>query len=158
MAKEGAGSNKLLLITMVTLVVISMGVAAFALYLVMGDREGRETVEVYVMPERQAPIFVTIDPFTVNLADDAMGSRLLYTGITLMVNDKESQDILQEHMPQVRSRLIMLFTGKRASELTQPGGKEALADAVVEMLARPLTEHQPELQVREVLFTNFIVQ
>ena len=60
--------------------------------------------------ERETPVFTRIDPFTVNLADDRYGSRLLYTGITLRVGNEESKAIIEEHMPQVRSRLLILYS------------------------------------------------
>lgn len=61
-------------------------------------------------------------------------------------------------MPQVRSRLLMLLSGKQASELTSPEGKEELAQAIISQLNVPLTDNQPPLDLREVLFTDFIVQ
>ncbi len=156
MAKSGGGSRKLLWL-MVVLVVVSLSAAGAALYMVMGQGENRAS-QAQASPERQAPIFVKVEPFTVNLADDARGSRLLYTGLTLKVGNEETREILKEHMPQVRSRLLMLFSGQEASELTSPGGKAQLADDIVAALGDPMTEHQPELLVDDVLFTEFIVQ
>ncbi|WP_445001159.1 flagellar basal body-associated protein FliL [Halomonas mongoliensis] len=156
MAKTGGSSSKLLWL-MAILVVVSVSAAGAALYMVMGQGEPH-AAQTQSVPERRAPIFVKIDPFTVNLADDVYGSRLLYTGISLKVGDHETRDILQEHMPQVRSRLLMLFSGQQASELTQPGGKAQLAEKVSATLHEPMTEHQPDLIIEDVLFTEFIVQ
>ena len=61
-------------------------------------------------------------------------------------------------MPQVRSRLLMLLSGKQADELTSTEGKQQLAQSIVDRLNVPLTENQPPLDLREVLFTEFIVQ
>lgn len=107
---------------------------------------------------RRPPVFTRIEPFTVNLADDRFGSRLLYIGITLRVGNEQSKAIIEEHMPQVRSRLLILLSGKQASELTSTEGKEALAQDIISRLSVPLTENQPPLDLREVLFTEFIVQ
>lgn len=156
MAKSGGGSRKLLWL-MVVLVVVSLSAAGAALYMVMGQGENRAS-QAQASPERRAPIFLKIDPFTVNLADDVHGSRLLYAGLTLKVGDQETSDILKEHMPQVRSRLLLLFSGQEASELTSPGGKAELADKVVATLSDHMTEHQPDLLIEDVLFTEFIVQ
>ncbi|MFQ3788111.1 flagellar basal body-associated protein FliL [Halomonas sp. A29] len=158
MAKSTGGSSKLLWL-MILLVLLSTAAAGAAIYMVMNDRggdgEGRlQTQQI----QRQAPIFVKIDPFTVNLADDNFGSRLLYTGISLKVGNNETREILTEHMPQVRSRLLMLFSGKQATELTTPDGKRRLSDEVVAVLSEPLTEPQPPLVIQDVLFTEFIVQ
>ena len=157
MAKSTSGSSKLLWL-MILLVLISTAAAGVAIYLVMSDRNDDSGNIQGLQLERQAPIFLKIDPFTVNLADDDFGSRLLYAGLSLKVGDEETRTILQDHMPQVRSRLLMLFSGKQASELTSPEGKRRLGEEVVAVLSDPLTEPQPPLDIRDVLFTEFIVQ
>lgn len=157
MAESSGGSKKLLWV-MIILVVLSSAGAAAAIYLVLDQRGGEEGDEALQVVERVPPVFSRIDPFTVNLADDRYGSRLLYTGITLRVGNEQSKAIIEEHMPQVRSRLLILLSGKQASELTSVEGKEALAQSVINRLSVPLTENQPPLDLREVLFTDFIVQ
>ncbi len=158
MAKSTGGSSKLLWL-MIILVLLSTAAAGVAIYLVMNDRDGSVQGNLQGQQlQRQAPIFVKIDPFTVNLADDNFGSRLLYLGLSLKVGDKETQDILQEHMPQVRSRLLMLLSGKQAAELTSPDGKRRLGEEITAVISDPLTQPQPPLDIRDVLFTEFIVQ
>ena len=159
MATSKGGSRKLLWL-MVILVILSSSAAAAAIYLVFDQRQdpAQASVQTAAVPERRAPIFVKIDPFTVNLADDVYGSRLLYTGLSLKVGNEETRDILVEHMPQVRSRLLLMFAGKQASELTDPGSKQGLGEQVMAVLDPPMTDHQPELVIEDVLFTEFIVQ
>lgn len=157
MAESSGGSKKLLWV-MIILVLLSSAGAAAAIYMVMNQNDNGNTAEAQVQPERQSPIFLDIEPFTVNLESDRTGSRLLYTGITLRVGNEESQQILDEHMPQVRSRLLTLLSGKQAGELTSPEGKQALSQEIITALNEPLTENQAPLDLREVLFTEFIVQ
>ncbi|MGM0833644.1 flagellar basal body-associated protein FliL [Halomonas qinghailakensis] len=158
MAEASSGSKKLLWI-MIVLVLLSSAGAAAAIYLVLDQRSGSaENDETQQSVEHVPPVFTRIDPFTVNLADDRYGSRLLYTGITLRVGNEQSKTIIEEHMPQVRSRLLILLSGKQADELTSTEGKEELAQAIISRLNVPLTENQPPLDLREVLFTEFIVQ
>ena len=158
MAEKTSGSKKLLWV-MIILVLLSSAGAAAAIYMVIDQRDGgSQDAEMQQVMERESPIFMRIEPFTVNLADDNYGSRLLYTGVTLRVGNEESKTILEEHMPQVRSRLLLLLSGKQAGELTSPEGKQQLAQAIVNRLNVPLTENQPPLDLREVLFTEFIVQ
>jgi len=158
MAEKSGGSKKLLWI-MIILVLLSSAGAAAAIYMVVDQRnDGSVDADMQQAMERESPIFMRIDPFTVNLADDSYGSRLLYMGVTLRVGNDESRAILEEHMPQVRSRLLMLLSGKQANELTSSEGKQELAQEIVNRLNVPLTENQPPLDLREVLFTEFIVQ
>jgi len=155
MAESSGGSKKLLWV-MIILVLLSSAGAAAAIYLVLDQRDSGEVQQQTV--ELTPPVFTRIEPFTVNLADDRYGSRLLYTGITLRVGNEQSKTIIEEHMPQVRSRLLILLSGKQANELTSTEGKEELAQAIISRLNVPLTENQPPLDLREVLFTEFIVQ
>lgn len=160
MAESSGGSKKLLWI-MIILVLLSSAGAAAAIYMVMGQGDNggeNETTEAQAMPERQSPIFVDVEPFTVNLESDRSSSRLLYTGITLRVGNEESKQILEEHMPQVRSRLLMVLSGKKPSELNTSEGKRVLSQEIIRQLSEPLTENQPPMDLREVLFTEFIVQ
>lgn len=159
MAESSGGSKKLLWI-MIILVLLSSGGAAAAIYMVMNQSDngnGNDEQAQEAVAQRQSPIFVEVEPFTVNLADDR-ASRLLYTGITLRVGNEESKTILEEHMPQVRSRLITVLSAMQASELTSPEGKELLSQRIINRLEVPLAENQPPLELREVLFTEFIVQ
>lgn len=155
MAESSGGSKKLLWV-MIILVLLSSAGAAAAIYLVLDQRDSGEAQQQTV--ELTPPVFTRIEPLTVNLADDRYGSRLLYTGITLRVGNEQSKTIIEEHMPQVRSRLLILLSGKQANELTSTEGKEELAQAIISRLNVPLTENQPPLDLREVLFTEFIVQ
>ena len=155
MAESSGGSKKLLWV-MIILVLLSSAGAAAAIYLVLDQRDSGEVQQQTV--ELTPPVFTRIEPFTVNLADDRYGSRLLYTGITLRVGNEQSKTIIEEHMPQVRSRLLILLSGKQANELTSTEGKEELAQAIISRLNVPLSENQPPLDLKEVLFTEFIVQ
>ncbi|MCK2184927.1 flagellar basal body-associated protein FliL [Halomonas getboli] len=158
MATSSRGSRKLLWL-LVVLVVIASSAAATALFMVMSDDDdGKAMAQEPEIVEAQAPIFVEIEPFTVNLADDDYGSRLLYAGISLKVADEQSETLLNEHMPEVRSRLLMLLSGQRATDLATPEDKQRLADQVKATLEAPMTEPQPELSIERVLFTDFIVQ
>lgn len=158
MATSSGGSRKLLWL-LVVLVILASSAAAAALFMVFtrqndGQAMARETQQV----EYQAPIFVEIEPFTVNLAEDELGSHLLYAGISLKVGDEQSRELLTSHMPQVRSRLLMLLSGQQPSDLTSPNGKQRLAEQVEAALEAPMAETQPELAIEDVLFTEFIVQ
>ncbi|XKE45451.1 flagellar basal body-associated protein FliL [Halomonas organivorans] len=157
MAKSSGGSRTLLWI-LVVLVVLASSAAAAALFMVFNQDDGQAKADEPQAVEYQAPIFVEIEPFTVNLADDDYGARLLYAGISLKVADTQSKELLASHMPQVRSRLLTLLAGKQAAELTSPNGKQRLAEQVKAALEAPMAETQPELTIDDVLFTEFIVQ
>ncbi len=156
MSATKLGSSKLLMLVLF-LAILALASAGMALYVLMGARSSEAAV--VATPEAPPPpIFVRIEPFTVNLPEDNYGPRLLYTGLSLKVADERSRQTLVEHMPQVRSRLLMLFPGRKAAELTAPGGKESLLAEMHSVLQAPFSTSHAAPAIEDVLFTEFIVQ
>ncbi|SDK92096.1 flagellar FliL protein [Modicisalibacter muralis] len=108
--------------------------------------------------EAPAPIFVGISPFTVNLQSEEYAQRLLYIGLSLKVADEATQQLIMEHMPQVRSRLLMLLSSQSAEDLISPQGKQALSKEILALFDEPFSDPQPPLRIQNVLYTDFIVQ
>jgi len=164
MAEDSAAETKRrprkVLWLVIGLIVLSLGAAAAAAYflLIPPETAGVESKEE-AAPIKQAPIFVDISPFTVNITSTNGVSHLLYIGMSFSVGSAETRDLLEERMPQVRSRILILLSGQKADELTSAEGKEQLASELVAALKQPpLADYQPELALEEVLFTEFIVQ
>lgn len=74
-------------------------------------------------------IFVPLETFTVNLQPES-GDRYLQTTLSLKVGDPGVEQAIKQQMPEVRSRLLLLLSSKRASELTSVEGKQALANQI----------------------------
>ena len=158
MAKVQAGRSKigLLLVVLIIVVLASTGINV---YYLTQDRTAEPTAEAKPTPA-PAPelIFVTIDPFTVNLQDGDYDSRLLYTGLSLKVGNAQTRKAIERNMPLIRNRLLLLLSEQNPREVTAVGGKQRLAEKILEQLKRPLDPTQPELIIHDVLFTEFIVQ
>jgi flagellar FliL protein len=156
-AEAKGGSRKLLWI-LVSLVMLSIIAAGISVYLTWESGDD-SPAEKNVVTERTLPIFVKIDPFTINIKSSRGVSHLLYVGMTFKVGSEETRAILEDHMPQVRSRLLMQLSAEEVDELTSVEGKKHLANRLMISLQEPpLAELQPELALEEVLFTEFIVQ
>ncbi len=66
---------------------------------------------------------------------------------------------LNDYLPEVRSRLLLLFSRQDACALATDGqGKQALVDAIKQTLATPLVNGQPKQEVTDVLYTAFILR
>ena len=102
-----------------------------------------------------APVFFALDTFTVNLGD---ADRVLYIGITLRMKDEATRSRLNEYLPEVRSRLLLLFSRQNAATLATEEGKQQLITAIKETLATPLVVGQPKQVVTDVLYTAFILR
>ena len=106
-------------------------------------------------PPPAAPVFWPLDTFTVNLGD---ADRVLYIGITLRLKDEATRARMNEYLPEVRSRLLLLFSRQDAAQLVSDGGKQKLVDAIKQTLAAPLVPGQPNQVVTDVLYTAFILR
>lgn len=103
------------------------------------------------------PIFLDIDPFTVTLRND-YDSRVLYTGMTLRVADKESKDRLVKYLPVVRSRILSELNTINPSRLNDQEEITRAKERIKQIVRAPITPERNGQYVDEVLFTSFVVQ
>lgn len=88
------------------------------------------------------PVFVPLDQFTVNLQPED-GAQFLQVAMTLRVADPTVVDAVKLHMPEVRSRVLLLLSAKKASQLSTPAGKEDLADEVATQIESVISPPAP---------------
>jgi flagellar FliL protein len=75
-----------------------------------------------------APVFVPLEPFTVNLADrDA--ERYAQIGITLEIEDPTPADQIKAYMPAIRNNILMAIADRTAADLMGRDGKTRLAES-----------------------------
>jgi flagellar FliL protein len=82
----------------------------------------------------------------------------MQVSVALMARNQAELDALKVHMPLIRNRLVMLFSGQDFGALMTPVGKEMLrsqATAVVQEVAQKETG---KTVVEQVLFTNIVLQ
>lgn len=160
MALSETGSRKTQWLLVLVLVVMA-ALAATNIYLLFNQHNAtkpEKPVAEHTLPDIGSPIFVRIDPFTVNLQGDAYSRNLLYTALWLQVDDTRTRDYLMAHMPQVRSQLLTLLSAQDVKLATAPDGKNILAAKIRDMLHTSLTTPPAVLSVSKVLFSEFIVQ
>ena len=104
-----------------------------------------------------APVFVPIEPFTVNLQPEN-GEQYLQLSFSLQMESPAQVELIKQNMPKVRSRLLMLLSSKKSSELTTSEGKQQLAAEIIGQIKQPFAADGPQQEVMEVLFTSFIIQ
>lgn len=102
-----------------------------------------------------APVFMPLETFTVNLGST---DRVLYIGITLRLSDEETRAKLNSYLPEVRSRLLLLFSRQDSDELATEDGKQQLIGAIKKVLAEPLVKGESPQIVIDVLYNTFILR
>jgi flagellar FliL protein len=99
---------------------------------------------------------MSLDPFTVNLADKDT-PRFLRITMSLVIDDKDAiEELRKDSLKQarLRSALLELLAQQLAEHLTSPDGKAELKHAIAERA----TDALKPLKVTDVLFADFVVQ
>lgn len=146
-----------MIILVVVLLLLAGGGGGAYWFLFRGNAEAAGAdAEPEPEPEVEATGVIPLEPFVVNLADPS-GTRFLRVTLSLVVADegiaKEFEEEKVVHM-RVRSAILELLAQKQAAELITADGKTALKKEIDEVV-----EHAAhELEVKDVLFSEFIVQ
>ncbi len=105
----------------------------------------------------QDPIFVALEPFTVNLQPNGR-SRFLHAAVTIKVDSAPSQAQLVQYLPEVRSRVLATLTNRAAESLLTTQEKDALAAEIMAALKQPFVANLPPAEISRVMFTTFMLQ
>lgn len=114
------------------------------------------------------PIFVALEQFTVNLADEG-GERFAQIAITLEVSDEKTDKAIRARMPSIRNSVLLLLSSKKTAELLTLEGKKQLASEIVARTGAELGWQAPAQDAQDapaplpnpvaaVHFSHFIVQ
>jgi flagellar FliL protein len=104
------------------------------------------------------PVFVTLEPFTVNLQHDDTSPQYLQVGLALKLADAGAVDAIKLRMPEIRNRVLLLLSGKKASDISSVEGKQTLSTELVREISQPLAGSVPAPALDSVLFTSFVIQ
>lgn len=104
------------------------------------------------------PVFVTLEPFTVNLQHDDSSPQYLQVGLTLKVGDEQAAEAVKLHMPEIRNRVLLLLSGKSAGDISSVQGKESLSAELAREISKSVAGGGPAAAIDSVLFTSFVVQ
>jgi flagellar FliL protein len=149
-------SKKKLIIIIAAAVVLLAG-GGGAAWFFMQPKAGDHKKEVKHEEPAHAPVFVTLETFTVNLQPDPE-EKFLQLEISLQVSSPEQAELLKTQMPAVRSRLLMLLTSKVASDISTSEGKQLLSDEIVAEVKKPFSKGAKPQEVLGVFFTSFVIQ
>jgi flagellar protein FliL len=61
-------------------------------------------------------------------------------------------------MPEVRSHILLVLSGKKPDDITSVEGKKKLAEELRSTVNAAASTTEKPVQVQEVLFTEFVVQ
>ncbi|WP_034915676.1 flagellar basal body-associated protein FliL [Erwinia sp. 9145] len=155
--KAKSGKRKLLLPIILVVTLVACSVAGYIVWRMKST--SADAAQAHKPEPPPAPVFFAMDTFTVNLINpDNDPDRVLYVGFTLRLPDEETRRRMNDFLPEVRSRLLLLLSRQNAASLANEQGKQALVSEIKAVLAPPLVPGQPQQVVSDVLFTAFILR
>lgn len=146
--------NTILLVLI--LLVVSGGAAYYYLY-VHGQGQPLVTSQPAEQPVVAGPIYLALEPFTVTLQGER-NSQILYTELTLRLEDARSHSMLTQYMPEVRNRVLAELAQHSAFDLKSNEGRDALVSRLKTVLATPYHPQMFVPSISSVLFTAFVIQ
>lgn len=111
-----------------------------------------DTQPVQSQTGQLGPLF-SLDTFIVNLAD-VERSRYLRVTMDLELASATDTSKLNDRLPQVRDRILMILPSKTFDEIASMEGKKALRDEIIDKLNNLF----PTAVVTNIFFTEFVVQ
>jgi flagellar FliL protein len=151
-AAPKGSKKKLIVIIAMAVLVIGIGAGA-AWFFTQGKPAGAE----HKVAKSEPPAYVPIESFTVNLQPEN-GDQYLQIAFTLQVANEKQGEEIKANMAKVRSRVLLLLSGKKASEISSVAGKQLLAKEIMATVRQPFVDKGETQQVSDVLYTAFIIQ
>ena len=103
------------------------------------------------------PVFHTLEPFTVNLAEEN-GDHYLQLSVVYQVADDKAVDAVKTYLPVLRNRILLLLSAKRPSELSSPEGKQKLVEELVGAARASVPGTTPERGITGAFLGAFVIQ
>jgi flagellar FliL protein len=162
-APAAGGKNKLFILIGAAVLVLGLASGGGAWFFMHksgaeSTETGKKKEEAKKKAKKEAPAeYLAIEPFTVNLQPEN-GDQYLQVSFTLQVEGAEQAELIKANMAKVRSRVLLLLSGKKASEINTVEGKQRLAGEILAVVKEPFSEGGEPQDVTDVLFTSFIIQ
>lgn len=159
--EAGGGKKKLILIIAVAAVLL-LGGGGAAFFLLGGDgeelAEGEEAAAEEEVVEESDPVYHKLAPeFVVHLPAGGPAG-MLQIAIEVMTGHPTVVETLKSNDPMIRHHLLNLLETQQAADLMTREGKEALQGAVNDLLAEKLAELDEPGKIKNVYFTQFVMQ
>lgn len=153
-------SGKKKLIFIVLALVLGLAGGGFAAWHFLGAKQDKHAEGKAAAPavdHSQPPVFIVMEPFTVNLQTEGV-EQFLQVSFTLQTFEQAQVELIKLYMPQVRSRLLLLLSSKKASDILNAEGKKKLAEEIMAQVNEPFAKGMPKQSVADVFFTSFVIQ
>jgi flagellar FliL protein len=136
--------------TFATIAVLCVVAAAVLFFLKNGNLQSAKTTE---KPATAASSVMNLEPFTVNLSDSEQ-KAYLRLGVDLGLQDEAKAKDAQASVAVVRDTILSALMATKPEDIATPEGKQKLKA----QLLQAVQQRAPQLGVRELYFTDFLLQ
>ncbi|MBI6550499.1 flagellar basal body-associated protein FliL [Xenorhabdus lircayensis] len=152
---EHKRTNPIWIILLVLTAVLGAAIGGYSWW-TMNQSANNSTAKAKVI---ETPVFMSLEPFTVNLIDNEDHfDRVLYVGVTLRLSDEKTRQRFHDYLPEIRSRMLLLLSRQKATDLAKDDGKMHLVADIKKILHPTLIPGEPDQEITDVLFTTFILR
>lgn len=149
------GEKKKSLLIIILIAIIAIGAGSGGTWYAMKILRGEESESG--KPKEKPTTFVDLDIFTVNLQPEE-NNQYLQVGLTAKIRETPVIAEIKKQMPEVRNRILMLLSSKKAADITSIAGKQQLSQQIVDEIKQSVGSAELQEDVLEVLFTLFVIQ
>lgn len=152
--------KKIILIAVGALALVGISVGA-SVFIIGSKQAAAPEGQAAVMaepPQAMVTHYFDFKPeFIVNFSGKGRGQYLM-TEISVATHDEKALEVLENHKPELRNDLLMLFGSQDSNFLTTEEGKIKLRQAALETVQGVVEKHYGQPAVNDVFFTRFVVQ
>jgi len=151
---DGKKSKKsLIIIILISVIAIGAGAGGTWYAMQLSGDGGSESAK----PKEKPTTFVNLDTFTVNLQPEE-NNQYLQVGLTIKTKETPVVAAIPKQMPDIRNRILMLLSSKKAADVAGIAGKQQLSQQITNEIKQSLESTELQEDVLEVLFTSFVIQ
>lgn len=151
------GKKGLIIGILVAIIAIGAGAGGTWYFLKINGDAAEEPEAPKPKPKIKTTKFLDLELFTVNLLPDD-GSQYLQVGLTVKIKETPVEQEIANQMPDIRNRILMLLSSKKASEINTIVGKQQLSQQIAEEIKKGVKDEDLMTDIVEVLFTSFVIQ
>ena len=144
-----------LMVILVVILALGGGIGGTWFYMQsqIEELEGDEPKE----PKKKPTTFVELDIFTVNLLPEETNTYL-QVGLTIKAHETEVIDAIDDQMPEIRNRILLILSSKEAAEISTIIGKQQLSSDITNEIKQVFDSEEMQNDIVGVLFTSFVIQ
>lgn len=159
---NGAGKKKKMMIIGIIAALLLVGAGGGWFYMTKmheADDSGDEDKPKKKAKKDEKDIYVTLEPFVVNIRSSQEEENYLQVGFDVKVDSAETGEEVKKKMPSIRNKVLLLLSSKTTDELKTVDGKQKLNTDIRKTFNDVLGyKAGEEGGVLEVAFTSFVIQ